>query len=201
MLHQLLLIVFLLFTLPVTATKTDWQLVKDKDGIKVYTADSKTAALKLIRVTAEFEGTPERLWAIVQDVDKQREWVYGTKSSYLIKRTSHAELLYYVETELPWPASNRDIPIRMKMSENRASQTLTINTIGLPKAIPVNDGKVRVPHLTARWEVKAVSKDKIKVDYFLDLNPGGAIPAWIANLFVTKGPFETFANLRELLKK
>ncbi|MFD2247350.1 START domain-containing protein [Pontibacter ruber] len=201
MLHHLLFIVLMLFSAPVSATEARWQLVKEKDGILVYTSDSESSALKSIKVTAVMEGTPEKLWAVVQDVNTQKEWVYATKSSKLLKRTSPGELLYYVETEVPWPVSNRDIPIRMKMTQNKADQTLVINTVGLPKAVPVNDGKVRVPHLVARWEVKSVGKDKIKVDYFLDLNPGGAIPAWIANLFVTKGPFETFTNLRELLKK
>ncbi len=201
MLHQLLFIAFILFASPVSTPEKNWDLVKEKNGILVYTSDTEASALKSIKVSAVFEGTPEKLWAVLQDVNAQKEWVYATKSSKLLKRTSPNELLYYVETAVPWPASNRDVPIRMKMTENKANQSLTINTIGLPKAIPANDGKVRVPHMAARWEVKAVGKNKIKIDYFLDLDPGGAIPAWIVNLFVTKGPYETFTNLGELLKK
>ncbi|WP_242927221.1 START domain-containing protein [Pontibacter vulgaris] len=201
MLHNLLIILFILVSGGKPTSDKSWQLVKDKDGILVYTSDSESSALKSIKVSAVLDGTPEKLWAVVQDVSKQQDWVYATKSSKLLKKTSASELLYYVETEVPWPASNRDIAIRMKMTENKANQSLTINTVGLPKAMPVNNGKVRVPNLAARWEVKSVGRNKIRVDYFLDLDPGGAIPAWISNLFVTKGPYETFANLRELLKK
>ena len=199
MLYQFLFVAFFFLCLP--ASGADWQLVKEKNGIRVYTSGSETKAIKSIKVTGVFEGTPQKLWAIVQDVEKQKEWVYGTKSSHLIERISPSELLYYVETEVPWPVSNRDVPIRMKMSEDKASQTLVISTVGLPGAVPASSDKVRVPHYAARWEVKAVSNDKIKVDYYLNLNPGGAIPPWIANMFITKGPFETFANLRELLKQ
>jgi hypothetical protein len=201
MLFHLLFVVLLFFSGQVSDNGADWQLVKEKNGIQVYSTASKNVALKSIKVTGVFEGTPEKLWAIVKDVENQKEWVYGTKSSHLIKQISPNELLYYVETEVPWPVSNRDVPIRMKMSENKASQTLVISTVGMPGAVPANSDKVRVPHYAARWEVKAVSNDKIKVVYYLDLNPGGTIPAWVANMFVTKGPYETFANLRELLKK
>jgi len=48
--------------------------------------------------------------------------------------------------------------------------------------------------------VRDAGANKIQVRYFLNIDPGGAIPAWITNLFITKGPYETFVNLAKQLK-
>jgi hypothetical protein len=40
----------------------------------------------------------------------------------------------------------------------------------------------------------------IYIIYEVEVDPGGSIPGWIANMFVAKGPFETFGNLGKKLK-
>ena len=37
----------------------------------------------------------------------------------------------------------------------------------------------------------------LKADYFIQVDPGGQIPAWVVNLVSTQGPYETFKNLIE----
>ncbi len=39
------------------------------------------------------------------------------------------------------------------------------------------------------------------MEYTLRMDPGGDIPAWLFNLFVTKGPVESFENLKVQLQK
>ena len=41
---------------------------------------------------------------------------------------------------------------------------------------------------------------KLKVNYVIHVDPGGQIPTWIANLFSTQGPYETFKNLKDRLE-
>jgi hypothetical protein len=201
MMHSPFLLFAGIFLSILAATPPNWQLVKNNGGIKVYTADSETSAYKLIKTVSVFDGNQEKLISIFRDVDNQKKWVFGTRRSYLIKKINENELLYYVETALPWPAKNRDATIRMKIDNNNTDNILTITTVGEPDVIPVNKGIIRVPQIIGKWEIKMVGKDKISIDYFLDIDPGGALPAWIINLFITKGPYETFSNLAELLKE
>src|SRR3954469_1810091 len=95
-----------------------WNLIKDKNNIKVYTADNNSSSFKNIKVIGVFDGTLDKLAEIFLDVDKQKKWVYGTKQSYLLKKLDDTDLLYYVETALPL-VSNRDIAIHMKLNENK----------------------------------------------------------------------------------
>jgi hypothetical protein len=39
----------------------------------------------------------------------------------------------------------------------------------------------------------------LKVEYIAQADPGGDVPPWIANMFITKGPLETFRQLRKAL--
>ncbi len=181
--------------------QTVWHLNKDKDGIKIYTGNPNSAGFKTIRTTAVLEGTLPKFISIFRDIAKQKEWVYATKKAYLIEKITDNELLYYVETVLPWPARNRDAVIRMKINENSQNNILTLTTVSESSSIPVTSDHVRVTHLLGTWEVKNLGNNKLSIDYFLDVDPGGSLPPWIVNLFTSKGPYETFQKLALLLKK
>lgn len=192
----------LCFTLLFSNLKSQpiWQLIKDKNNIKVYTADAKSSKYKQIKVVGEFDGTPEKLIALFLDVPKQKEWVYGTKQAKLVKKISNNELLYYVETSLPWPVSNRDVVIHMKIDRNRTGN-LYITTRDEPNAVAENKGKVRVSKFTGDWTVKVAGKNKLDITYLLFVDPGGTLPSWAVNLFISKGPYQTFSKLGEQLKR
>ncbi|MDO1444832.1 START domain-containing protein [Rhodocytophaga aerolata] len=181
------------------SAQAQWNLEKETNGIKIYTAESSTSPVKSVKVEAVFKGTCQKIISILKEVEKQPQWVYATKQAYLIQEISATELLYYVETALPWPARNRDAAVRMTIEQTPADKKVIITTIGEPEAIPAKSGKIRVPQLKGIWQVKEVADGKINIEYILDLNPGGSLPAGVVNLFVTKGPYETFINLAKLL--
>lgn len=178
----------------------NWQLIKDRNGIKVYAAASDSSKLKKVKTVATIDGNIEKLIAVFRDIDGQKQWVFGTRRTYTIKKSSDNEILYYVETALPWPMQNRDTPIMMKINENKNGDAVIITTVGEPNAIPVNKGKVRVKHFYGKWDIKQTSNNKLSIDYYLDVDPSGSIPAWIINSFISKGPYETLVKLSGLLK-
>jgi hypothetical protein len=181
--------------------QSDFKLTKDQNGIKVYTASNDSSSFKSVKVEAIFDGTLQNLVAILMDVGNNKQWVYKTKQSHLIRRNTPNELVYYAETSLPWPLSNRDIVIKMNFDLDTINNTLKVLQTGMPDSIPSKKGIVRVRTFNASWDVKSVGANKVSINYFLSINPGGSIPAGISNMFVSKGPFETFNNLSKLLKK
>lgn len=197
--RKLLLLLFIC-TVSFAGAQPAWHLIKDKNNIQVYTATSDSTRLKHIKVVALLNGTVEKVIPVFLDVPRQKDWVYATKKAYIIKKITDTELLYYVETSLPWPISNRDIAIRMKILPNKNNNILTITTVGEPGAIPGNKGLVRVPQFTGNWTFTPAGNNKIKIEYFLFVDPGGSLPAWIVNMFIGKGPYETFNKLADLLK-
>ena len=178
-----------------------WQLSKDNNNIKVFTRKTDSSDFKSVKVEALLTGTCDKLAGILLGIEKQIKWVYKTKSLHLIKRFSQNELIYYAETSLPWPMRNRDQAIHIIIYLDSANQSIKIITKGEPNAIPVTNGIVRVPYFLGVWQVKTISPGKIFIEYYLDVDPGGSVPAWMSNMFVAKGPYETFMNLAELLRK
>jgi hypothetical protein len=178
----------------------NWHLAKEKDGIQVYTAPVENSGRKYIRVNAGLTGSLQGVKDVFQDIGRQKAWVYGTRKSYLVKKVDDGHLLYYNETNLPWPASNRDVVIRMKLADGADHHSLVVTQTAEPNAIPVKKGIVRVSHLSGYWQFHEESTGKLRAEYFLDVDPAGSLPNWMVNLFITKGPYETFVKLREEVK-
>ena len=182
-----------------TSAQTEWSLTRNEKGIKVFTAKGENSKFKRIKVEAIIPGTIEKLRSVLLDVTNNKKWVYHTRQSHLVEQVNPNEVVYYAETFLPWPFSNRDVVIRMSLHIDSINHTLLVTAVGVPEAVPVNKGLVRIQNFNARWEVRTESS-QIGITYYLQLNPAGSISPSISNMFVTKGPFETFNNLAGLLK-
>lgn len=178
-----------------------WKLSKEKDGIKVYQSDSPHSNYKSIKVECVLEGTYDRLMVVLNDVSQQKQWVYNNKTSSLLKRISSNEFYYYAETTLPWPMSNRDAVVHFKMQKDSLNRFLHITSVSEPDYIPEKSGKVRVPRSDVSWHVTMPSAKTISIVYIFDAEPGGSVPAWMANMFTDKGPYESFKKLSEILKR
>src|SRR4051794_28911684 len=95
---KLFISVFFLAILQQASAQVDWELTKELNGIKVYTAKDPSSKFKDIKVEAVFSGTIQKLVDILVNVGRTKTWVYGTKDSYLIKKINPNEILYYSET-------------------------------------------------------------------------------------------------------
>ncbi len=179
----------------------NWELSRNENNIKVYKGTSDSSRFKIIKVEAGMTGTLKKLMAVLKDVANNKNWVYNTKQSHLLRTINENEFLYYAETHLPWPFSNRDMVIRMHFDLDTVRNILNVKATGEPGAAPEVSGKVRILKFIGNWNVKYDGANKITIVYLLEVNPGGNISPGISNFFVTKGPFETFNNLSKLLAR
>jgi START domain len=181
--------------------QSDWELRTEKEGIKVYTRTFSDSKFKAIRVDLDLQATLSQIVALLMDVNIGTQWVYATKTSVLLKQVSPSELVYYCEVKLPWPVSNRDFIAQLKVTQDAKTKVVTIDGPVIPDYVPVKDGIVRVTHSVGRWVITPLGPHHVKILYTLRMDPGGDLPPWLFNLFVTKGPTESFKNLQEQLKK
>lgn len=179
----------------------DWKLAINNNGIKVYKSDVPHRVFKAIKVECTLEGTYSKLVSILTNVAEFNTWIYHTKTSKLLQQTNPLDLVYYAETYLPWPIVNRDLLIHLKISSDSLPSVLNISGSIGPNLVPKKAGKVRVNHYMAKWRVTMPSPGKLKIFYILEIDPGGGMPAWAANAFAAKGPYETFLSLSKKLKQ
>jgi hypothetical protein len=96
--------------------------------------------------------------------------------------------------------SDRDMVVRMKAEHQPGLTWAKIESLAMPDFIPLRKERVRVPRSKEVWEITSLTDKKIKISYYLQVDPGGSLPPFLVNLFVTKGPYETFENLKQLLQ-
>lgn len=197
------LFVTLFFTYPVqfAAAQEDWKLRDEKEGIKIYMRSVAGSEIKALKVSFSIQATMSQMAAVILDVAATDQWVYSTKSCTLLKQISPQEIVYHSEISVPWPASNRDFIARIRVTQDPSTRIMTVESFNEPDYVPEKEGVVRVPHADGKWTIKPVAPAELQVEYMLHVDPGGAIPAWLINLFATKGPFESFRNMREHIRK
>lgn len=196
------IIVFLLFyfqIIPVSG-QPEWKLIKEDTGIKVYSKTVADSKIKAIKAELILKASVTQLVALLLDVNAATQWVFHTKSCVLIRKISASELYYYSEVSLPWPLENRDFVAHIKVSQDLKTKIVTVNAPAVPGWIPEKSGIVRISHSVGLWIITPIDIDKIKLEYSLQVDPGGVIPAWVVNTFAAQGPIESFKKMRIQLK-
>lgn len=197
--NSILFCVFFLNCLLLSA-QNEWKLSREGNGIKVYTQKAADSKFKSVKVECIVAGNIEKLVSILKNVDGNIKWVYNTKRTYSIRTVNKNEFIYYAETALPWPLTNRDMVINMLFINDSLGKKLLVKATGMKDELPKNNNIIRIPFFDGLWDVTTTDKTHISITYTLSIDPGGTIPAWAYNKFVSKGPYNTFHNLSILLK-
>ena len=177
-----------------------WQLKKEAEGVKVFTQCVEGSNVKAIKVECTLHASLSQLTALLLDAPAHEHWVYSTKKSYLVKKLSPTHLIYYSEMSMPWPMSNRDVVIDLNITQAHDSKTLTVHCNAIDGMVPLDKNMVRVTHSNVTWTVTPVGHDQLNIEYVAQADPGGSVPSWITNMFLTKGPMESFRSLRNSVK-
>ncbi len=114
-----------------------------------------------------------------------------------MKDLGPGKLIYYSEIDVPWPVTDRYFYANFELTKNPADRSMQVPSVNLPDYTPIPKDLVKINFSKGSWNVTTLSKNKIHVDYILQLDPGGSLPAWIINMFSTNGPLETFENIKK----
>ena len=191
--YLLILLMSLQQTLP---AQNNWVLKKDKEGIQISTRHSDRSKFNDIKVEMDLPGNVYQLANILEDIADYPKWSYSTKTAVLLKKVNLHQYIYYSNYSAPWPASDRDLYSIMETKIDSTFHSLKVISNGKSDYRPENSGLVRIPYSKSVWEITTVTPQIIHLIFVLELDPGGSVPAWILNLFSTKGPMVTFENLK-----
>ncbi|CCH54873.1 putative protein PA1579 [Fibrisoma limi BUZ 3] len=177
-----------------------WKLEKDKNGIQVYARQLPDSRRKEVKVHCELTATVSQLVAYVSGIEHYREVMFRAVDAYVIRRVSEQELFYYHQTDLPWPASDRDVVMHMVLSQDKATGTVSIKADNVPGLVPEKKGVVRIPRWRSQWKIQQVDTNRLRVDYFFEVDPGGDIPVWLTNSLIATAPYQSFSEIEKHVK-
>lgn len=179
--------------------QAEWRRVATRDGIKVYAKAVPDSKIKAMKAECVLDAGLEEVIGLLLDVRAAERWVCHTKSCRLIKRVSDTELFYHTEVSLPWPLDNRDFVTHLRVIRGENTPVVTIEAPAVPGVMPVRGGIVRISTSINRWTLHPLPDARVRVEYTLQVDPGGHIPAHVVNMFACRAPIETFQNMRKVL--
>jgi len=198
-LYRLITFYLFLIVTPVFG-QTDCALQKDDFGIKVYSCPSKHSKFKLIKAEFTVTATANQLTAMWLDPENYTKWQYNTVESNLVRRLNENEIIYYTEVAAPWPVSNRDLVIHLKVSKDIQTNVLHVSANSVSDIVPLKEQKVRIPSSISSWKVTPINESQFAVEYSMEIDPGGYVPPWMVNMVAAEAPYESFRNFKKIVE-
>ena len=197
--RKLFLLVLLLNVVCASKAQENWVEVKNKEGIQVFTRTNTVMSFKEFKATMIIDGKVNDVLSVLYDVEGLTAWGYNVTKSELIERSGDSLQVYYAVAKAPWPYKDRDGIYSNKMIWDKQLKTLLVEIDILEKDIKSDNDFVRLDGY-GFWKIKEMLSGKIEIDFQMQINPGGSIKAWMANMFVSDSPFYTMQGMREALK-
>lgn len=174
-----------------------WELRKDKDGIKVYTQKIAGAPLDAFKGTGVINAPLAKVLRVLRDGNAYTEWSPDCAES-VQKESSETRQVNYSVTDAPFPVSDRDSYVEFTYQPTANGMKIILKA--LPDYGPQVDGMVRLKHINGFWLLEKQGENATRVTYQMQADPGGSIPAWLANATAVDQPFESIKGLRARVK-
>lgn len=179
----------------------EWQLKKEKNGIAVYTRSVSGSAFEEFKGVTTIENSSlAEVLAVISDIKNYTTLYPDCMNPKILKQEGDYNFIHYSQTKGPLTIKDRDCIMEQKTVIDKGGKHARISLKPLPGYIAENKDMVRVRNGGGFWELDEDS-GSVKVVYQFHGEPGGEIPAWLANSFVEIQPFQTLINLRNRLKK
>lgn len=191
-------IMVLLFTFCASAQE-NWKLAKEEAVIKVYTKAEPGSEYKAFKADMQVSCKIEDIVEVLKNMNSNNTWVVNCKGVKLLE-TGDNDQYYYIETSLPWPFNNRDMVYHFQYTEINSGQ-VRVTVTGIPGYIQPREGITRMAKTNGHWLLSTIDSGKTAITYQMHVEPGGLIPAWLANPFIENVPFSTFKELRDIVQK
>jgi hypothetical protein len=197
-LHKYCICFFLLF-LSQLRGQEQWDLVKEDEGIKVFTRTNEVMSFKEFKASVIVKGEVNQFVSVLYDVKGLATWGHNISEARLLERPSDTIQIYYAVAKAPWPYKNRDGIYKNNFSWDAVHRTLTVEISLLEDNRELSDKFVRMDGY-GYWKVKEISANELQIDFQMQVDPGGSIKAWMANMFVTDSPFYTMKGIRDAMR-
>lgn len=193
------LIVMSILSAPLSVS-AEWKLLKDKDNIQVYSRDVKDSAYDEFKGIAIIEASLAATLGVLDDVVACPEWISYCASSILLDHNGYDERHVYQQNDLPFPAANRDVVTKVKITHNPITGIVTIKMTSTPDYYP-RSKQTRIIRSDGFFQLSPVSAGNTRVIWQHHVEPGGVLPAFLANSMIVNLPFKSLQAMRLLVQK
>lgn len=168
----------------------DWKLGRDADGVQVWTTRESGKAFDAYRAEVLLDAAPQRIAEKITNVDIFKTWAPRIREGRPLAKPNHSYLVY----GMPFPVKDRDV-VQKATLQTHADGSILIRMQAEPQAAPLQPGLVRIKDSDVLWHI-VPERTGTRVRCIGYGDPGGGIPAFVVNMLLIEGPFETMRSLR-----
>ncbi len=169
-----------------------WRKISQKDGIKVYTKQTKDSPIQYLRAKGKIEASVENICAILRNVEHATKWTPNLLVRRYVENISDTEAILYDVSNMPWPVIDREMVLHHKLSTSADKEFLVLSF----KSIEHPSMKKKTENIRAQvklGEIKFKPVDggeKTYIEMTVLVDPAGSIPVWVVNLLQVSIPYD-----------
>ncbi len=176
-----------------------WDLVTNKNGIKIYLRRVELTHINACKAVMEVEEDFSRLVQLFYDDANYTEWMYLVSESRELKRFNEKEAYVYTYNKFPWPASSRDAITFKWWHQDPKTLVTAAKFISVPDYIPEKESTIRLALLQGKWIFTPKKNGNTIVEYEQIVDPAGWIPLYIANRWAKFLPYFLLKRIKTML--
>ncbi len=177
-----------------------WSLVRDRDGIQIFSREVPGSALRAVRGVGRIKAPVTEVVALLRDVPARPTWDATCASATVLRKTDRDEEMVYIHSQLPWPVADREMVLRTSWSFDKEAATATLSSVVVRGGRAVTEGRVQVQEGYNIWTVRQIAAGEAEVITEVHLDPGGRLPGWLLNYLADEAPFDILRRMREILE-
>ncbi|MDH5471982.1 MAG: START domain-containing protein [Gammaproteobacteria bacterium] len=178
-----------------------WTLVKDKQGIQVFTHKTTDRDILKVKTQITINADIHQIQAILNDISHRKNWIPYLNNSTIIYSFSATEKLEHAHFSAPWPASDRDFVYRIRLLHEDKNKLIYYMTSEDSPLLPVHNDIIRAKLIESRYTLSALNEQQTQVELIFHADPKGWLPVWIINIIQKTLPYLILRNLRDQLAK
>lgn len=181
------------------AHSENWELLVEKQGIKVFGAEETQDGLIPFRTQAVLNFPFERVLTVLLDADRKPEWSPKLKSTTVHKKISPTQYILSEYYNTPWPATDREFLMLGELYPEKDKFTLTAKTHIDPKLADKDHIQVDIRKLVVT--IERIDENKTAFEFIFLGDMRGWMPSWLINLIQKQWPFKFVSRLNKQLSK
>jgi uncharacterized protein YndB with AHSA1/START domain len=173
----------------------EWATIRDEDGVTVQEASAPGRMLPALLGTTTIAAPPRDVLSWLRDVSTYAQWMHNCEEARLLRDDGSVRFVYN-RLHTPWPVSNRDVVLRAHTTTSPDGSARVEFRSTDEVRVPEVPSVVRMPRLLGHWELRPLASGGTRVEYLVDSDPGGSLPAWLVRRTARDLPWFTLVNLR-----
>ncbi len=175
--------------------EVEWQAVEEADGILLYSSRVAGTAILKVKAIAIIDADINSVRAVIDDTAHYADWMPYLIESRVLEQISATETLFYSRFDATWPARDRDVVFRVRVSQHEDGSVTYQQQSQQSSLMPVQDDYVRTSLMQGGYRLIPVDENQTQVEMLLHADPRGKLPLWIVNIVQQRLSLESLKGL------